>query len=307
VAVLVVLWLAYMIAVPVIAWNRVDRVDAEPDGARPPEQPGTTYLLVGSDSREGLTPAQRRRLGTGDASGRRTDTIMLLHTGDGPNLLMSIPRDSQVEVPGHGTTKINAAYALGGAELLVQTVENSTGIRVDDYIEIGFGGFVRMVNAVGGIEICPEEDMNDPLANLDIKAGCQEANGRKALGYARSRHTSGLGDIDRAARQREVVSQIGSRAFSPATILNPVKYYRLAFAGSESVVVGENVSAFDFARFTMAMRSVDGDKGLTCGVPIRDLAVNWDEERAQRLFALIKEDRTAQVGRDLCQQSGLAG
>ena len=89
--------------VPVVAWNKVDKVEWEPDGDRPSDQPGTTYLLVGSDSRAGPLKEQRKELSTGDASGGRTDTIMLLHTGSGPNLLLSIPRDSLVDIPGHGS------------------------------------------------------------------------------------------------------------------------------------------------------------------------------------------------------------
>jgi anionic cell wall polymer biosynthesis LytR-Cps2A-Psr (LCP) family protein len=153
------LWVVFLVAVPVWAWTKITKVDAEPDGDRPGSQPGSTYLLVGSDSREGLTAAQRRRLGTGQAEGRRTDTIMLLHTGRGPNLLLSIPRDSIVDIPGNGRTKVNAAYALGGPELLVETLESETGIRIDNYVEIGFGGFVNVVDAVGGVEICPEQRM----------------------------------------------------------------------------------------------------------------------------------------------------
>ena len=232
-----VLWLVFLVAVPFWAWSRVDKVRTDPGGDRPAEQPGTTYLLVGSDSREGLTAKQRRELGTGQASGSRTDTIMLLHTGDGPNLLMSIPRDSIVEVPGKGTTKINAAFS-DGPRLLVQTIENETGIRIDDYVEIGLGGFVDVVDAVGGIEICPKQAMNDPQANLDIEKGCQEADGKVALGYARSRKTSALGDIDRAQHQREVVAAVGSEAVSPWTVLNPVRYVRLAESGSELAAGG---------------------------------------------------------------------
>ncbi len=108
---LILLWLVFLIAVPAWAWTKVDKVDAEPDGERPDSQPGHTYLLVGSDSRDDLSAKERRELGTGKAEGRRTDTIMLLHTGAGPNLLLSLPRDSIVDVPGYGTTKINAAYA----------------------------------------------------------------------------------------------------------------------------------------------------------------------------------------------------
>ena len=175
-------WVVFLVAVPLFAWAKIDKVGDDPKGDRPGDQPGTTYLLVGSDSRQGLTRKQELQYGTGKASGRRTDTIMLLHTGSGPNLLMSIPRDSIVDVPGHGTTKVNAAFAYGGPKLLIQTLENETGIRIDDYVEIGFAGFVDVVDAVGGIQICPKTAMKDKLANLDVPKGCQHVDGKVALG-----------------------------------------------------------------------------------------------------------------------------
>ncbi|MDX6300179.1 MAG: hypothetical protein QOF53_1393 [Nocardioidaceae bacterium] len=302
---LLIVWAVFLVAVPVLAWQKVERVDATPSGSRPAAQPGTTYLLVGSDSRAGLTRKQKRQLGTGNAAGRRTDTIMLLHTGAGPNLLMSIPRDSLVPIPGHGTTKINAAFAFGGPKLLVKTIENNTGIRVDDYVEIGFAGFVDVVDAVGGVQICPTQAMKDPRANLDIKKGCQDADGKTALGYARSRHTLGLGDIARAQHQREVVSAVGKKAASPWTVLNPLRYYRLAMAGSRSVRVGQDTGLLATMRFAHAMTRVNGKNGLTCGVPISDLAVHWDPVRSKRLFRLIAEDRSADVTKRLCRASGL--
>ena len=301
------LWLVFLVAVPLIAWFRIDKVDATPDGDRPAEQPGTTYLVVGSDSREGLTRQQQLELGVGKGGGRRNDTILLLHTGSGPNLLMSIPRDSLVPVPGRGTTKINAAFAIGGPSLLVRTIEDSTGIRVDDYIEIGFAGFVDVVDAVGGVQICPTEAMKDKKAGLDVKKGCQDADGRVALGYARSRYANATGDIGRAQHQREVVSAVGAKAASPWTVLNPVRYARLASAGSSSVRVGEDTGFFSTLRFVRAMTRVNGDNGLTCGVPIVDLAVHWDEERSKRLFALVAEDRTGDLPEGLCSRSGLPG
>jgi LCP family protein required for cell wall assembly len=300
-----VLWVVFLVSVPLWAWSQIDKVNADPGGDRPAEQPGTTYLLVGSDSRAGLTRKQQLDYGTGKGEGRRTDTIMLLHTGSGPNLLMSIPRDSIVDVPGVGSTKINAAFAYGGPKLLVQTIEQATGIRVDDYVEIGFGGFVNVVDAVGGVEICPKTAMKDPQANLDIAKGCQEVDGKVALGYARSRHTSGLGDIDRARHQREVVSAVGSKAASPWSILNPVRYFRLASAGKDSLRVGKDTSILATMKFAWAMTRVDGKSGLTCGVPIADLAVHWDAERSKRLFRLISEDRTDEVSKSLCRASGL--
>ena len=302
---LLLLWVVFLVAVPMWAWTQIEKVPADPRGDRPASQPGHNYLLVGSDSREGLSRAERRRFGTGAGEGRRTDTIMLLHTGSGPNLLMSIPRDSIVDVPGVGTTKINAAFAHGGPRLLVRTIENETGIRVDSYVEIGFAGFVNVVDAVGGIEICPKQPMKDPLANLDIGKGCQEVDGPTALGYARSRKISALGDIDRAQRQREVVSAVGAKAASPWSVLNPVRYARLADAGSSSLRLGRDTGPFDTVRFAWAMTRVTGENGLTCGVPIADLAVNWDSERAPRMFELIREDRTADIPDDLCRPSGL--
>jgi LCP family protein required for cell wall assembly len=305
---LVLVWLVFMLAVPFWAWSKVDKIDAMPgDEGRPDEQGGNTYLIVGSDSRDDLTEAEREELGTGGAVGQRTDTIMLLHTGDGPNMLMSIPRDSIVAIPGYGEgNKVNAAFAYGGPQLLIRTLENETGIRIDDYIEIGFGGFVGMVDAVGGVEICPRTAMKDPDANLDIPKGCQEADGKTALGYARSRKTyAELGDIDRARAQREVVSAIGDKALSVWTFLNPVRYYQLAMASSGSFSVSEGTSPISLGRFALAMTRVDGDSGLTCGVPIQDLAVTWDEERSEELFSYIREDDTASIPDSLCTPSGM--
>ena len=303
---LLLLWLVFLVVVPLIAWNKVSKVEAMPSGERPGDQPGTTYLLVGSDSRADLSAEERKELGTGGATGQRTDTIMLLHTGSGPNLLMSIPRDSLVEIPGHGTSKINAAYAYGGPQLLVETIEDNTGIKVDSYVEIGFGGFVGLVDAVGGIEICPKEDMVDADANLRIKKGCQEVDGEVALAYARSRHAQELGDLDRAAHQREVVSAVGNEAVSPWSVINPFRWWNLNMAAADFVNIDEDTGPVTAAKFAAAMTQVDGENGLTCGVPISDLAVHWDEARAERMFQKIQQDDTASIGKELCSPSGLA-
>ncbi len=116
---------------------------------------------------------------------------MLLHVpaGGGPTVIMSIPRDSYVAIPGHGHNKINAAFAFGGPKLLAQTIEQATGVQIDDYAEIGFGGFAAMVDAVGGVQICPKRDMKDKDAGLNIKKGCQQADGR---GGARLRPRAAL-------------------------------------------------------------------------------------------------------------------
>ncbi len=299
---LLVLWLVYLIAVPFFAWSKVDKVNAFPAGGRPGDQPGTTYLLVGSDSRAGLTAEQRKQLHTGNAAGQRTDTIVLIHTGSGPTLTMSIPRDSLVPIPGHGTTKINAAFAFGGPKLLVRTVEQDTGIRIDHYVEIGLGGFVNIVDAVNGITICPTHTMNDKLANLHVKKGCQHADGTVALAYARSRHADPrLGDIARGGQQREVMAAVGHKALSPWTVVNPFRYWNLWTSATDNLKVDDDMGVFAMGRFGWAMTH----SKLTCPVPISNLAVTWDPVRSKQMFKLIRDDQTDQIGKNLCTPSGL--
>ena len=299
---LLVLWLVYLIAVPFFAWNNVSQVNAFPSGKRPADTSGTNYLIVGSDSRKGLTAEQRKQLHTGNDSGQRTDTIMLLHAGSGPSLLMSIPRDSIVDIPGHGTTKINAAFAYGGPKLLIQTVEQLTSIHIDHYVEIGFGGFVNVVDAVGGITICPSHTMDDKLANLHVKKGCQHADGRVALAYARSRHADPkLGDIARGGQQREVVNAVGKKALSPWTFLNPFRYWSLNMSAADSLKVDQDLSVFGMGRFAYGMTHAK----LNCVVPISDLGVHLDPTRSQRMFKLIRDDNTDAIGKSLCTRSGL--
>src|SRR5690606_38952188 len=140
-------------------------------------------------SRDGLDAERQAELDTGGVAGRRTDTVVLVHIpeGDGKPTMVSLPRDSYVPIPGHGKDKLNAAFAYGGPQLLARTVETATGVRIDHYAEIGLGGFADMTDAIGGVDICVEEPMQDPKANLDLQAGCQTLDGPQALGYVRTR------------------------------------------------------------------------------------------------------------------------
>src|SRR4051794_22580860 len=186
----------------------IKRVDALTDySGRPVAASGTNWLIVGSDSREGLTAEDEERLATGDVAaaggGQRTDTIMVAHIPDNSTkpTLLSLPRDSQVKIPGHGTNKINAAFSLGGPALLTQTVEGATGLHIDHYAEIGFGGFAKIVDAIGGVDMCVDKDMSDTYTGINIKAGCQSLDGRSALGFVRMRHSDATprSDLDRVA------------------------------------------------------------------------------------------------------------
>ena len=284
-------WLVFMIGVPLWAWSRIDKVDAAPDGDRPGDQPGTNYLIVGSDKADDLTDAQREALETGPRGGTNTDTIIVLHTGSGGRTMMSIPRDTLTEVPGHGTQMINSAFALGKAPLLVASVERLTGIHIDHYVELGFGSVINTVDAFGGVEICPKTDMVDPDARLDIAKGCQEVDGTTALAYSRSRKVSALSDLDRVARQREVISAIGDEALSPWTFLNPLRYWGISDAAAGAIRVDEDMNPLDLGRFALAMTG----KTKTCTMPNLNAPsdpnrIIADPDRAPALFDAIIAD-----------------
>ena len=307
-ALLVVAWLAFMVWVPFHAWGNVHRINADPGGTRPSESKGHDYLLVGSDSREGLTAEQQKQLNTGsvkDAEGKRTDSIILVHvpSGDGKAALISLPRDSYVPIPGHGRNKINAAYSLGGPKLLVQTIEQVTDVRIDGYVEIGFGGFASVVDSLDGVDICVKRAMKDPKAGINLKPGCQTLNGPKALGYVRARYSDPLGDIGRVERQRQFLGAIMHKAASPSTALIPWRYYRFATSAGNGLTVGEDTSLRDVTRVLQAMRSVSSGDGLSLTVPVSNAAlathvgtaVKWDNQKALALFTAIKNDEPLTV------------
>jgi cell envelope-related function transcriptional attenuator common domain len=302
-AVLVAGWLAFMIWVPFHAWAGVQHIDASPAGNRPAASKGYDYVLVGSDSRAGLTAAQQKQLHTGstkDASGKRTDSIILVHvpSGDGKPALISLPRDSYVPIPGHGHNKINAAYSLGGPKLLVKTIEQVTDVRIDGYVEIGFGGFASVVDSLDGVDICVAHAMNDPRAGINLKAGCQTLNGPNALGYVRARYSDPLGDIGRVQRQRQFLGAIMHKALSPSTALIPWRYYGFATTAGAGLTVGQDTSLRDVTRVLQAMRSVSNGQGLSLMVPISSASVStnvgsvvkWDAPKAVKLFNAIKND-----------------
>lgn len=270
---------------------------------RPEDTPGTNWLIVGSDSRKGLSKAERRRLATGKRDvGRRTDTMMLLHIseGDGQTALVSLPRDTLVSIPGRGDNKLNAAFSFGGPRLLVRTVEKATGIRIDHYAEIGFGGFVGMVDAVGGVDMCIKQPMRDPKAGLNLKAGCQELDGAQALGYVRTRATP-RADLDRVKRQRQFFSALIDRATGPSVLLNPFRAIPLATNASSTFSVDDGDHLHHLIGLAFAMREVSGKDatGVTTTVPISGggsspsvgAYIRWDPAKAPRLFRALREDR----------------
>lgn len=283
--------------------NRADALAGYPN--RIADTPGTNWLIVGSDSRAGLTADQAAELNTGDEAGvrgQRTDTIILLHIpasgAPGPPTLVSLPRDSAVPIPGKGRNKLNAAYSFGGPTLLVQTVETVTGVHVDRYAEIGLGGFASIVDDIGGVRLCPAEPIDDPLAGLHIPAGCQEFSGPQALGYVRTRH-SPRGDLDRVVRQQEFLGALIAKAASPSVLLNPLRVVPLAGSAPAAITVDDGAHVWNLARLGWTMRALSGGGAVTTTVPIAGFgqlgdgssAVLWNRERAAQLFSALAQDR----------------
>ncbi|WP_425956282.1 LCP family protein [Xylanimonas sp. McL0601] len=262
-ALVLVLVLAWPIGLLIWANGKITRVDALSGAAN---TPGTTYLIAGSDAR-----------GSGgiddpDVSGARTDTIMLLHKpASGPAALISIPRDTFTEIPGRGGNKINAAFAWGGPQLLVKAVEQLSGLTVDHYVEVGFGGVEDVVDAVGGVELCLDMNVNEPHSQLVWTAGCHVADGKTALAFSRMRYQDPQGDIGRAQRQREVIAAVGGKLNNPGLLFNPGKQVSVASAGLGAIVTDEDTGIVDLARMALAFRAANGPNGVTGTPPIRSL------------------------------------
>uniref|UniRef100_UPI00319E8B6A LCP family protein n=1 Tax=Nocardia sp. No.11 TaxID=3128861 RepID=UPI00319E8B6A len=300
--VIVVLLIAGLIAAVIHLDNSLTRITALASYSdRIGDTPGTNWLLVGSDGRGDLSTEQEQELATGGDTGpERTDTIMLVHIpSSGPTTMVSLPRDSYVSIPGHGKDKLNASFAFGGAPLLVQTVEEATGVRIDHYAQIGFGGFAGVVDALGGIEICLDEPIADPLAGLDLPAGCQELSGPEALGFVRTRATP-RADVDRMNHQRMFMSALLKKATSMGTLANPFALWPMATGVAGSLKVDDGDHIWNLAALGWAMR---GDT-VTTSVPIGGFddtdvgnVLLWDKSKASGFFDALAKDQ--QIPEDL--------
>ncbi|MEU9217991.1 LCP family protein [Streptomyces sp. NPDC048376] len=278
---------------------------------RPEAGEGTNYLIVGSDSREGMTDEQKKDLHTGSAEGKRTDSMMILHTGDNGSTLISLPRDSDVEIPSFvgsesgkkypGTgrhTKLNAAYAEDGPELLVRTVEHNTGLRLDHYVEIGFAGFANIVDAVGGVEMDIPQDIKDKKSGADFQKGKQTLNGEEALAFVRTRYALAGSDLDRTKNQQKFLSALASQVATPSTVLNPFKLYPTMGAGLDSLIVDKDMGLFDLANMFWAMKSVSGGDGTSMNMPVSGSVggnLKWDDAKVKKLVEELKNDEKVTV------------
>ena len=264
---------------------------------RPAAGAGQNWLITGSDSRQGLTRAQERKLHTGAASGHRSDTILILHipSNGGRAVLVSLPRDSYVQIPGYGSNKLNAAYSFGGPRLLVKTVEDNTGLRIDHYMGIGFGGLVNVVNSVGGVTMCLPHAIHDQASGLHLKAGCQTLDGAQALAYVRDRHTFADQDLQRVQDQRIFLRSLLRKMTSPGTLLNPFATVPAAFGATGALKVDNGTHLYQLLQVALALRNPE-----TTTVPIANAnypvylvgdTVLWDNAQANRLFHDLNHDQ----------------
>jgi LCP family protein required for cell wall assembly len=288
VVLLLVIVLGWGAGLTLWANSRIEHVDALSGAA---DTPGTTYLIAGSDRRDG------EAVGDDGTEGARTDTIMLLHKAPGGrSYLISLPRDTLVDIPGYGGYKLNAAYSFGGAPLLVETVEQFTGLTIDHYVEIGFDGVSQVVDAVGHVNLCIDQDVDDEKSGLKMTEGCHDVEGEQALAFVRARYFDPTADIGRQARQQEFVSSLMDRATSPAVLLNPIAQVRLAGAGSGALITSEGTGIVDVGRMALTARSAMRSGSLS--IPIEDpeyqtnnsgVAILTDDDDIAAFFASVAD------------------
>jgi LCP family protein required for cell wall assembly len=263
---------------------------------------GQNWLIAGSDTRQGLSRTEQDLLHVGsDVGTTNSDSLMLLHTGGGKPVLISIPRDSYLPIPGHGTNKINAALGFGGPTLLIQTVEQATGLRIDHYMGIGFGGLDSVVNQVGGVRMCLPTALHDYNSGANLPAGCQNLNGAQALAFVRDRHSFADEDLQREQDQRAFLKALLSKATSPSVYLNPFVALPFGSAAASSLAIDQGTHLYNLISVALALRNPQ-----TGTVPIANAnyatanagdAVLWNQSEALQLFTALKNNQ--QVPADL--------
>jgi LCP family protein required for cell wall assembly len=276
-------------------------------------------LLVGMDSRTDahgnpLSADELASLHAGDDVSTNTDTIILVRIPNNGKsaTAISIPRDSYVEAPGLGKTKINGVFGQvkletmkelvenegvdpavaepkateAGREALIKTVADLTGVTVDHYAEIGLLGFSLITDAVGGVDVCLKDAVYEPLSGADFPAGWQRLNGPQALSFVRQRHDLPRGDLDRVVRQQVVMASLAHQVISGKTLSSPATLNRLQQAVQRSVVLS---SGWDIMSFVEQLQKLAGGKVAFATVPVLDEA-GWSDDGMQ---SVVRVDPTA--------------
>lgn len=295
----------------------IDRIDVFSGLKSRPEKTSKAlnYLLVGSDTREGLTKEQQKLLRVGStktAAGGRSDTMLLVHISKARDkaMIISIPRDSLVTVPAHtgldgktqiaaSQSKINAAFAWGGASLLIQTLEAKSNLHIDHYIEVSFAGFAGIVDALGGIQVCTKREIDDPNSHLVLAAGVHTLDGIESLKYVRTRDFDGMGDLGRMQRQQQFMSAVLRKATSTGVLLNPIKLVNFFNASIASLKTDSTLNQDDLLTLAKQMKNLSPGKVRTLTIPLGNTnarvaglgsVVTWDSVLAPELFQRLRDD-----------------
>ncbi|MEV7888165.1 LCP family protein [Streptomyces sp. NPDC002817] len=280
---------------------------------RPRAGHGMNVLLVGTDGRDKITEAERQKYRLGGAPCHCTDTVMIVHISEDRERasVVSLPRDSYAMTPAHTdrTTgkphhghpvKLNAAYAEGGPNLTVRTVENMTHVKIDHYLEVDFTSFMKTVDVLGGVKICTADPLKDSYTGLDLPAGTHTLMGGEALQYVRSRHIDGAADLGRMKRQQRFMAALIDRATSSGILLNPMKFRDITRAVLGSVRADKGFGTDELLDLGRAMRNFSPSSSEFTTVPIGQMGyavkgvgstLKWDPKKSGRLFQALRDDR----------------
>ncbi|MGW2886646.1 LCP family protein [Streptomyces griseoruber] len=280
---------------------------------RPRAGHGMNVLLVGTDGRDKVTETERRRFRLGGAPCHCTDTIMIVHISEDRERasVVSLPRDSYAETPPHTDQvggrehrghpiKLNAAYAEGGPQLTVRTVENMTHVKIDHYLEVDFTSFMKTVDVLGGVKICTARPLQDPYTGLDLAPGEHTLKGGTALQYVRARHADASSDLGRMKRQQRFLASLVDRATSSGILLNPLRFRDVTRAVLGSVRADRGFGTDELLDLGRAMRTFSPASSEFTTVPIGRLGyvvpgigstLKWDPVKSERVFRALREDK----------------
>ena len=260
------------------------------------EEPAVNILVLGTDSRTSASDPSQWKEGA-----QRTDAIMIVQvSGDRKTVsVMSIPRDSWVEIPGHGQGKINAAYSYGGPSLTIHAVENLTGIHIDHFAVANFESFVALTDEIGGVRV----NLKTPqtLAGKELGAGAQVLNGQQALAYTRERSSLPNGDFDRVKRQQTWMRSIVSRVLTNGTLSSPTALYSFLKTASRTVAVDESFTLNQMQSLALETRHLHSNDIRFMTVPTAGTGtstdgqsiVTLDADADTPLFKAFAEDRVS--------------
>jgi LCP family protein required for cell wall assembly len=259
-------WGWYLGRVADASVNRTDAIPTSGNDQVVSTGEAMNLLLVGNDSRASATEAELQELNTEANEGTNTDTMILVHVpADGSAAsFVSFPRDSYVQIPGHGWDKLNAAYAYGtqeapkgasdaakqaaGAQLLIKTISSLTGLRIDHYAEVDLLGFFKLSSVVGGVEVNLCEAVQDDFSGVDLPAGVQTISGEQALAFVRQRHGLPRGDFDRIIRQQTFIAGMIRKMLSDNVLLDLGKQRQLVQAAADALTVDQTLNLLNLAQ-----------------------------------------------------------